>query len=161
MLFRSWQTWLQGSDYDIDTAWLMGVEIANKNGLYQGWSPYFSLNSVEHLEVSKTLQSPTGIELKLTNSDPNATDITGNVIKYQTLKSKYGAELTENINFIKVLSEVLNETKNSKALTFDADLIENPSMVQELVDIINTHNLYTVKENNYRLHGKLNINEKG
>jgi hypothetical protein len=40
-----WQTWLQGSDYDIDKAYIMGLAF-DDNGQYIGWSSLFDYNSL-------------------------------------------------------------------------------------------------------------------
>jgi hypothetical protein len=55
-----WQTFLQGSDYDIDKAYLMGFEFDN-NGKFLGWSPLFNYESLKTLEMSLTLPTPSGI----------------------------------------------------------------------------------------------------
>jgi hypothetical protein len=52
------QIWLQGSDFDIDKATFMGYSF-NEYGIFNGWSPYFSLFSYEHLKASEKLPFPT------------------------------------------------------------------------------------------------------
>ena len=53
------QTYLQGSDYDIDKSYMMGFAF-DDNGKYINWSPLFSYNSVEELQASENLPFPTG-----------------------------------------------------------------------------------------------------
>jgi hypothetical protein len=53
------QTYLQGSDYDIDKAYIMMSEI-DKNGQYIGWSPLFNYSSIEYLKASEMLPTPAG-----------------------------------------------------------------------------------------------------
>jgi hypothetical protein len=54
-----WQTWLQGSDYDIDKAYIMGHSF-DDNGVYIGWSNMFKYSSVEALKASEQLPMPDG-----------------------------------------------------------------------------------------------------
>lgn len=53
------QTYLQGSDYDIDKAYIMMSEI-DQNGQYVGWSPLFNYSSLEFLKASELLPTPAG-----------------------------------------------------------------------------------------------------
>ena len=57
-----YQLYLQGSDFDIDKASLLGSII--RNGKYITWSPFMSLESIEHLRASETLPFPTGTKLE-------------------------------------------------------------------------------------------------
>lgn len=57
------QTFLQGSDYDIDKAYIMG-QSHNDNGIYVGWSSLFNYSSDEMLAISKTLPMPRKLKLK-------------------------------------------------------------------------------------------------
>lgn len=58
-----YQLYLQGSDFDIDKASLLGSII--RNGRYVTWSPFMSLQSIEHLKASETLPFPTGLKLEV------------------------------------------------------------------------------------------------
>lgn len=57
------QFFLQGSDLDIDAVSLQTFDI-DKNGLYQGHSPYYSLANTELCKVSEKLPFPTGLEVQ-------------------------------------------------------------------------------------------------
>ena len=57
------QFFLQGSDLDIDAVSLQTFDI-DKNGLYQGHSPYYSLENKEMRKLSESLPFPTGLEVK-------------------------------------------------------------------------------------------------
>lgn len=57
------QTYLQGSDYDIDKAYIMGQSFTD-DGQYIGWSNLFSFKNFETLSASKTLPVPRGYVLK-------------------------------------------------------------------------------------------------
>lgn len=52
-----WQTWLQGSDYDIDKAYIMGLSF-DGNGRYVGWSNLFDYSSLETIKASEYLPMP-------------------------------------------------------------------------------------------------------
>ena len=58
-----YQLYLQGSDFDVDKASLLGSII--RNGRYVTWSPFMSLQSIEHLKASETLPFPTGKRLEV------------------------------------------------------------------------------------------------
>jgi hypothetical protein len=53
------QTYLQGSDYDIDKAYIMGQSY-DEQATYIGWSNLFDYTSVKTLQASKTLPIPKG-----------------------------------------------------------------------------------------------------
>lgn len=53
------QTWLQGSDYDIDKSFLMGFSF-DANGRYIGWSSLFDYSTVETINASEYLPIPRG-----------------------------------------------------------------------------------------------------
>lgn len=54
-----WQLWLQGSDFDIDKLYMMAYTF--ENGVFVGWSPYFSVASKEDLKDSFKLPAPSGL----------------------------------------------------------------------------------------------------
>lgn len=56
------QTYLQGSDYDIDKAYVMGQSFSD-DGMYIGWSPLFDYSSEQMVDASKTLPLPRGNKL--------------------------------------------------------------------------------------------------
>ena len=66
------QTYLQGSDYDIDKAYIMGQSY-DSNGIYVKWSPLFDYTDLKTLEISKTLPSP---EQLILNKTDQGIDIT-------------------------------------------------------------------------------------
>lgn len=56
------QTLLQGSDYDIDKAYIMGYSF-DKNGRFLKWSPLFDFSSQETLNASLRLPTSAGIQV--------------------------------------------------------------------------------------------------
>lgn len=62
-----WQIWLQGSDYDIDKASMLGY--AFNRGKLVTWGPYFNFSSIEALKNSEKWPFPTGKSLNQLNSE--------------------------------------------------------------------------------------------
>lgn len=62
----AWQTWLQGSDYDIDKAYVMGL-CFDTNGKYVGWSNLFDYSTDETLAASEYLPMPQKIRHTVIN----------------------------------------------------------------------------------------------
>lgn len=119
-----WQTWLQGSDYDIDKAYIMGHSF-DDNGVYIGWSNLFNYSSLEALQASEQLPMPQGRQYKL---DKNGYDLT----KYE--------EIFKNINEveqIKLLTTIINELNDIKAV--DGKVLVNSSKDSILYQSIVSH----------------------
>lgn len=68
------QTFLQGSDYDIDKAYIMGQNY-DSNSVYVNWSPYFDYTSLKTLTVSKALPVPKRISIALTETGTDVTSL--------------------------------------------------------------------------------------
>lgn len=69
-----WQTWLQGSDYDIDKAYIMGLSF-NGHGMFQGWSGLFKYDSPALLRASEGLPFPSGINYQLVGESVTETEL--------------------------------------------------------------------------------------
>lgn len=69
-----WQTWLQGSDYDIDKAYIMGFEF-DDNGKFVGWSDLFNYSTEQTLEASTYLPAPNKIAYTKTTSFIDITEL--------------------------------------------------------------------------------------
>ena len=67
------QTFLQGSDYDIDKSYMMGYSF-DGNGMYLGWSDLFDFSSVDHITASERLPLPKNIKYKELVSGINVSD---------------------------------------------------------------------------------------
>jgi len=68
------QTFLQGSDYDIDKAYVMGFEIGD-DGVLVKYSGLMNFSTPELLKESLTLPTPSGLKLTFTSKE-NGLDIT-------------------------------------------------------------------------------------
>lgn len=94
------QSWLQGSDYDIDKAYIMGFNI-NRNGKFLGWSDLFNYESIETLNASCSLPMPKGAKFEY---DADGIDINE--------FAKEAKQAIESVNFIakiKVLNKIFDK----------------------------------------------------
>lgn len=119
-----WQTWLQGSDYDIDKAYIMGHSF-DDNGVYIGWSNLFKYSSLEALQASEQLPMPQGRRYKL---DKNGYDLT----KYEEIFKSLN-----DVEQVKLLTKILNDLNNIKAI--DGKVLVNSSKDSILYQSIVSH----------------------
>lgn len=91
-----WQTWLQGSDYDIDKAYMMGQEFG-QNGKLVAFSNLFDYSTLSTLKASLRLPIPQNYEIKISNEFQN-NDIVNKYINniYNNNKAIYG--LNQKLN---------------------------------------------------------------
>ena len=159
------QLYLQGSDYDIDKANLLGLKFYN--GKLVTWSPYYDLTSIERARLSESLPFPSGRRL-IINDNPEK--IPFNVIEkdYQKLNTEKGGFLfvDNNGNSIEVIPTengwVLETNLNSDGLSQNTYLIQH-AVIKNLAgepilqnDSINP-NVFIQENGIYT--GKVNINE--
>lgn len=95
------QTFLQGSDYDIDKAYIMGQSF-DDDGKYVGWSNLFDYSSEAALQMSKKLPIPRGFTLKEVQSTNDKLDISRNLAEILSAKTRV-ERLKFYINLIKKL----------------------------------------------------------
>lgn len=119
-----WQTWLQGSDYDIDKAYIMGHSF-DDNGVYIGWSNLFDYSSLEALQASEQLPMPQGRRYKL---DANGYDLT----QYEADFASANA-----VDRIKLLTKILNDLNEIKAV--DGKVLVNSSSDSIIYQSIISH----------------------
>lgn len=101
-----WQTYLQGSDYDIDKSYIMGSEI-NYNGIYVGWSPLFDYSSLATLKASELLPFPTGKTLNLTQNSNNL-DISDYILRLAQYTPSEAESYEQNrVETLKIQTELL------------------------------------------------------
>lgn len=134
-----WQLWLQGSDYDIDKAYVMGFAF-DANSRYIGWSSLFDYSSQRTIEASELLNFPS--------------------------RRNYIRDVRANINIDKELEEInsleILET-NLKNQLNDPQETENPQEIQKkLIDTkVSKLKLYAKLINQLsKLPEKLNYNGK-
>lgn len=112
------QTYLQGSDYDIDKAYVMGQSY-DSNAVYVKWSPYFDYTTLQTLEYSKTLPVPKNMEV---NQITNGEDLTNEIdtlvsnSKIDTITKRLSTnDLPEaqKLVFIKTLASALRKIERA------------------------------------------------
>ena len=100
-----WQTWLQGSDYDIDKAYVMGLSF-DGNGRYVGWSSLFKYSSNEALRASEYLPMPKRKVYIKTESGYNIDTFISDIIQSKT-------DTEEVLGYVKLLN-FLNQNNISE-----------------------------------------------
>ena len=131
-----WQTWLQGSDYDIDKAYIMGYDF-DTSGHYVGWSPYFNYSSIESLKASEMIPTPNG-KLYMYSAGPDSVDIT-NYIAALNKENFYDPES------VSMIAEMLNAIDDSNLLTYDESVVDIDN-ANFILNRINNHTMYMTEE---------------
>lgn len=137
------QIYLQGSDYDIDKAYIMGQSY-DGNGNYIQWSPLFDFTSVDTLTISKQL--PTPEKVILTKND-NGIDIT---TELETILNNSDENL-EPINYdarierLKAFVNVIKKINKAKGLI--NYYIADSSKLDKVFNLLNQHIHYPIPEN--------------
>lgn len=132
-----WQTWLQGSDYDIDKAYIMGFEF-DDNGKYVGWSDLFEYSTIEHLRASEYLPTPTKINYYNAESGVDITSYMQRILtsENQPQKIRVYAEL---LTMLGNLSPEVDNLGNKKlAVKWDYNVV-NKDLGQIIVKRLNKH----------------------
>lgn len=114
------QTYLQGSDYDIDKSYMLGHEF-DDNGIYLGWSSLFDYSSIDSLHASENLPFPKG---RVYTKSNNGLDINPYV---QAILQSEGVQ---RINNIAKLLKFLNRQENLQ-VTYEGD--------DSIVNLLNQH----------------------
>jgi hypothetical protein len=119
------QTFLQGSDYDIDKCYMISY-FFDDNGRFIKWSPLMSLNNLEELNASTKLPIPMDTRILKVSDDKFRTTQKRIRKNKETLnaefKAKHIVDITEDL--IRIL--VAEDSKNKVAeLEAYADLIDS------------------------------------
>ncbi len=138
------QTYLQGSDYDIDKAYIMGQSY-DENAAYIGWSPLFNYNSVETLQASKTLPIPKHIVSYKGNYDISSEINTLiNLTENQDIN-----EVLQNVRelgnaaFIRQLAKIIRIAEQHNGINYSGDA----KVLNTLIETINKHENYLISDN--------------
>ena len=137
------QIYLQGSDYDIDKAYIMGQSY-DGNGNYIQWSPLFDFTSVDTLTISKQL--PTPEKVVLTKSD-DGIDITPEL---ETILNSSDAKLVPlndeaRIERLRALISVIKKINKANGL-INYRISESPKL-NKVFELLNQHIHYVIPEN--------------
>ena len=143
------QTYLQGSDYDIDSVSL-AMYAFDKTGKFVKWSDYFNLSTKEMLQSSLQLPLPTG--RRFTYNDFKSSENAKNIIEFIS----NGTDLTKPVLLIngqlrlvvdtperlKAFGKLINYINNN-GLDFTGKYPSNVKLFQSfLVPIVNNYNQY-------------------
>lgn len=138
------QTYLQGSDYDIDKAYIMGQSY-DENAAYIGWSLLFNYNSVETLQASKTLPIPKRIVVYKGDYDISSEINTLiNLAENQDVN-----EVLQNVHklgnaaFIRQLSKIIRIAEQHNGINYSGDA----KVLNTLIETINKHENYLISDN--------------
>lgn len=138
------QTYLQGSDYDIDKAYIMGQSY-DENAAYIGWSPLFNYNSVETLQASKTLPIPKRIvaykgDYDISSEINTLINLTENQDINEVLQN---VRELGNAAFIRQLSKIIRIAEQHNGINYSGDA----KVLDTLIETINKHENYLISDN--------------
>ncbi len=114
------QTYLQGSDYDIDKSYMLGHEF-DDNGIYLGWSSLFDYSSIDSLHASENLPYPKG---RVYSRSDNGIDI--NLYAQEILQSQGVERITNIAKLLKFLNK-----QSTTEINYDGD--------NSILELINKH----------------------
>lgn len=161
------QLFLQGSDYDIDKASIIGYEV--HNGKFVNWSPYFNMQSNEGFNQSVKLPFPTGKAITTGDIPQNTKspyDIMVNTVQIRELEdgtivasnqvngTQYQASAkfidgqlrinTDNTDYQSIRALLIYCNKlhpNTKIVDMDGDIYEEPALGIDSNGIYNPNNI--------------------
>lgn len=138
------QTYLQGSDYDIDKAYIMGQSY-DENAAYIGWSPLFNYNSVETLQASKALPIPKHIvaykgDYDISSEINTLINLTENQDINEVLQN---VRELGNAAFIRQLSKIIRIAEQHNGINYSGDA----KVLNTLIETINKHENYLISDN--------------
>lgn len=138
------QTYLQGSDYDIDKAYIMGQSY-DENAAYIGWSPLFNYNSIETLQASKTLPIPKRVvvykgDYDISSEINTLINLAENQDVNEVLQNVYKLG---NASFIRQLSKIIRIAEQHNGINYSGDA----KILDTLIETINKHENYLISDN--------------
>lgn len=137
------QIYLQGSDYDIDKAYIMGQSY-DSNGVYIQWSPLFDYTDAQTLYLSKQLPTPENFNLELSEE---GVDITNELVTLlQNTDSNleplsYDARLVNLKTYASLLKKI-----NKYRGKIKYNIPENPK-IDKIINLLYKHIKYEIPEN--------------
>ena len=130
------QAFLQGSDYDIDKSYMMGLNFDN-NGIYMGWSDIFSYNSLEEIEASEELPMPSGKRYQYNNIfRADDIDISQDVLQISSEQNS-----VNKIKLVASLLKKLNKASNERNISvyIDKDIVPESVGLDFVNNVLNKH----------------------
>lgn len=150
------QTYLQGSDYDVDAVSL-SMYAFSPTGKFIGWSDKFDLSSPEMLSASLSLPFPTGKYFNV--SDIHSTDNSINLSDHISTIDNLDGTLPFTERMINGVPHIVPQVNTAKGLRAFGELIEQINnngfnvrgergQLKELLAIVNDYNSYISKIRN-------------
>ena len=132
------QAFLQGSDYDIDKSYMMGLNFDN-NGIYLGWSNLFNYNSLEEINISEELPMPVGRHYIFNQNFENA-DITINASDINNILSETDSKIRLHLvaTLLRTLNKQLGNKKEVSIFVNDSEEV-NMGIQDFLNEYLNKH----------------------
>lgn len=137
------QTYLQGSDYDIDKAYIMGQSY-DGNGTYIQWSPLFDFTDATTLSISKQLPVPEKLELIKIDGGIDVTEELTNILDNtdaQLIPPSYEQRILILKNYVSILNKI---NKGNGQITYS---LQDSSKIAKVFDKIRQHIFYEIPEN--------------
>ena len=152
----AWETYVQGSDYDIDKGYIMDMTVL-PDGTLGIWTnlwngkhdvmPYLDL-PLPNGRVAQFVEGKKGMNLS-----PRMLDLISDWIElckerdYYKSKGQYHLQTQKHLASIKVLAELMNEWYDEENIILsDVENSKNSSYILELVNTMNKHNSYKFQE---------------
>ena len=154
------QTYLQGSDYDIDKAYIMSQSY-DTNAVYIGWSKLFDFTSIKTLQASKALPVPKKVLIKLSNKGIDLNAEIHALIPLLNGGELQGDEQTR-VKALHLITDILRKIENH---TTSEDLVDDKSgkhttqimgyvkcdkvtpQIEQLINVLNSHEFYPISTN--------------
>ena len=136
-----YQILLQGSDFDIDTATVLGYDL-DRNGLLSKWSPLFDYSSSENLKASLTLPFPTGNKIKEAQDDEVFTNLDAIRHKVIILEKKLEKKQKLNGQDIKTLAQIIRMENSGKGVDYSYTEGDDSVEVLKIKNLVEKHNNY-------------------
>ena len=130
------QTFLQGSDYDIDKSYMMGLNFDN-SGMYYSWSNLFDFTSIETLKASEFLPLSKGFTYINSQNGINVTQLAQEVLKYQEHTPEYIIAISNLLKHIYRYKYLSGFVKENKQVSLSINLTSDS--VTKILEILNTH----------------------
>lgn len=137
------QTYLQGSDYDIDKAYIMGQSY-DGNGIYIKWSPLFDYTDATTLALSKQLPAPESLVLTKIETGVDITTELATILQNtddNLIPLDYDKRLVNLRTFISLLRKI-----NKSGGNINHTINESPKLTK-LFDLLYHHIQYNIPEN--------------
>ena len=128
-----WQTYLQGSDYDIDKAYIMGLEFTD-DGMYEGWSNLFDYSSEATLRSSEDLPIPVaGMTFTKSTSGFDISPYLEEIYKHK-IEGNKSSEIATYARLLRDIESTYGAVKGNIKITYNPSIdkiLENARIVYD------------------------------